>query len=1629
MGRPLARALLAVVSVVLLVVAHEADATSDLGGAGEVHSSTHSTQVVDLGEGHAPAGVGTHAFRKDRGNSDLETEHAIAQQLKTVSNMDNMMASVDAVEKEAEEAREAESSGHAANDVAELVPGQIETIGKDIRDAVKRTGIEQTMNAEEKARLEAFEGKTAKGIAADENGIPKHIIRAVLQDPDYAAAKYGGTSKGADGSTEFEQRTQNSEEQFTERPGEGKEEYFVRVLRTKAQEAGLVFQSKHAADDYYMDTAADLVRSELGVGFKSSLKNATVLIAQKQIQMITDRILAGRERLVAVQADVQKEIKKKSVAGKLALQYNNIKRAAEKKEADVQSNKEELRSWSKQASTMEFKITELQDEIKANKKALATATEKTTATESALAGARTGKSTADTAEVSAKAALDEANANAMSATGATALAEKTGQMNAAKRVYKSAQQSVAGAESVLEQADAEDRAAAAAVLLSSTKASALEQQLTKVQADHKKAVAYQTMYKEKAESAQHAAVDGEDALGGVEKSFVEEVVASVHNSKILHIHSATYMCPNQIDPTSKLKIPDEKTLALVEGNQNENLMKSCEGQTSCKYMIYPVILGEAAPDCSEYTYTVKYSCEVGSIERPTPPSEVTNTTTSGDDGSSDVFLQESASYGAFIGSSKAQAEDEAMRSDMGLIKEELKEEAAAKKQPTADIDDLATTDAIKQLKINLNKAEPADTLGLHSYKKTAQPIETVALPPGAGDRAISLVCVQEQDPKLMQAESEVDRLKAALADAKKSLTDEADKEEDKLEGAIAKDKVESENDSAQVADATAQVQIDKDELTRLKGGMKTLQDRLATATDANKASVQLEIDNALTQIATLQAKLPVEGATKAAASAAASAAQSALDNAKAALKTPAHTELATPLEIQNANRDVKTAESNLEEQKIVVNKLMDMLVGQTESATIVTIDNHLLNQSNIKSSMETKVLDERRHRDEVILGVSNELQTKSNSRMVEAEEKETKNQVNIDALKMKMENVTSPAQHTKLKEELDQAEKLAAQDKMAGMQAASAPALSEASVVSKLEKKELLSQKQHELTEQEEKDKITKAEEADATEKLKNARSPDEVAAGIMEVSKFKKEESDDEKETARKTQEVTNALAIEAQPGSALVNEARGTVETARADVKNIQKKIRDVQDSIDKSSDPSQVETLTDKKAKYNLDLVDAKQTVIRRAGKLEEIGNTVAAEGPNPEKPVNKMEMLEHGDPILGQLEERVALVAAKLQAANAGFAGVINGLLSTKENSMKAAEKHSRNRLNLDESDLDDAKVRFVQSKQRLHLDHKLSNDFENIRNSVMKGHMDFAHDLAAKRSQMAPTPRTSAERAEALEALRPIAPNSGVCAKGDCCLTSYMDDSCDVPHSKMCKWTQENEDLDWQNLVTVDTTMKTLVEGEAQPRTAEVNKTIHLKTKWVKESTGHMSLDVQICGRMTKYGSTGGSVCFPKAPAGGNKGLKIGNLFTVNKATCVRTADFVDVIRSRVTVQAQRYIDDHHRLEKLKAESRSKSHLEEITEAVSRAIGGAFKGSMAGVDGAEEMTHLDFLAFIDEATREDWEQLLTTQGSFKITQIATARDFATPAPAPAVTEPASVDVAGGATDAAPAQPEVREVEQL
>merc|ERR1711881_382134 len=226
-----------------------------------------------------------------------------------------------------------------------------------------------------------------------------------------------------------------------------------------------------------------------------------------------------------------------------------------------------------------------------------------------------------------------------------------------------------------------------------------------------------------------------------------------------------------------------------------------------------------------------------------------------------------------------------------------------------------------------------------------------------------------------------------------------------------------------------------------------------------------------------------------------------------------------------------------------------------------------------------------------------------------------------------------------------------AKDKVSELKAESKPAIKEAGVVTKLEKNELVRERKKSVNRAEMKLKFAKEDERVVVRDLKAAKSPTTVMKLITTLAAKKRKEMADQKRLKSKETKLVKAQNINAKSGNALVAQLQGSV---------------------------------TDAKAKLEQDVAREKATILRRETKVNKVEKVVAKEGPAPEKKVSKMTKLEAQSPKLENEAGKLDELQASLKAAKAEMAGIVNGLLTSKEAKMKAGVKMARKRLNRDEA---------------------------------------------------------------------------------------------------------------------------------------------------------------------------------------------------------------------------------------------------------------------------------------------------------------------------------------------------------
>merc|ERR1711861_61119 len=403
--------------------------------------------------------------------------------------------------------------------------------------------------------------------------------------------------------------------------------------------------------------------------------------------------------------------------------------------------------------------------------------------------------------------------------------------------------------------------------------------------------------------------------------------------------------------------------------------------------------------------------------------------------------------------------------------------------------------------------------------------------------------------------------------------------------------------------------------------------------------------------------------------------------------------------------------------------------------------------------------------------------------------------------------------------------------------------------------------------------KFAKDDERVVVSDLKAAKSPTTVMKLITTLAAKKRKEVADQKRLKSKETKLVKAQNINAKSGNALVAQLQGSVTDAKAKLAGMAKKGEILQAKIDKSSDPVKVKAYVAKQAKLKQDVAREKATILRRETKVNKVEKVVAKEGPAPEKKVSKMTKLEAQSPKLENEAGKLDELQASLKAAKAEMAGIVNGLLTSKEAKMKAGVKMARKRLNRDEADLDEARDRYLIAKRRMDADHRIGQAFTNIRDGLVNGDVARAMKAHEAYSHFHNKKRTKAQIREARAALAVKAPGS-VCRSGlNCCVKSYKNTVCGGdPFKSLCRQHKAGSATMWTPFAHVVGEMDTIKE-EPKEHLVKVNRTMHVKLKWTTQSDAlrgkkqvtmkGLQLQAQVCGRFTKYGNEGATVCFPQ----------------------------------------------------------------------------------------------------------------------------------------------------------------------
>jgi len=867
---------------------------------------------------------------------------------------------------------------------------------------------------------------------------------------------------------------------------------------------------------------------------------------------------------------------------------------------------------------------------------------------------------------------------------------------------------------------------------------------------------------------------------------------------------------------------------------------------------------------------------------------------------------------------------------------------------------------------------------------------TAALDAGPGRRSLKLLCSQPQDPVITEKEQVVKAAKAAVEDAVKRLQDDADEEEEKSDETVAKEKAEAARAKEEAHLDSVDIAQDEQDIKHLESEIETLNSEISSETDQNtKEELQQQLEGVASELAGLKTKVETAKKKRDDAVAGGRVASERMHEEQQRFEDTTKTEMHSPPDFESAQMDVTALRRKLKETLGMIEHVMAILADETQSDIIFSDIQQLDNLMKEKHEYEKKYEDSKRHRDEITLDVSDRSQKEHKGTVVADQKAEVAAQADVDSFKLELAKDISESDRSQLEAKLAEAEKKLAGAKKQSMSDEFMPAIKETTVVTKLEKAGLVKERKRTLQRTEEDMQLTDEELHFALASLKDSHDPDEIFKLISEVGTLKRRVMREQNSVNRKQTNLVDAEHIDAQPGTAFLDELEGSVTNAKTEVAKEEDQIAHLQSEIDMSDDPMQVKKYVAEMDVAKQKISTSKEAVNRRQARVDKAEKVVDMETDEEEHPPeDKMALMEAASPQLSDEQAQVDKLNDNLQAANADFAGAINHVLRHKELKMKRAVGKAQKHVSRYERQLERAKDNFKKTKKVMEFEGKAAHMFQRIQDSILNGNYEQAKNLQKihKKTKKI-SKRTDGQVAQDRIALSSSDPKTGMCVKGECCLRAYKDPICADETAKVCQDVSAPDMEDWKEL----TPFSGLVQrggNEGQP-VQTLNTTMHLKAVWARSVNGRVGLEAQVCGKFTKEGSDGASVCFPQEADGSAKGIPMGVLIDASPGRCVRTSDFVSVMKEKLGEEVAKGMDLREKLEKAKpgGASGKPRQIDSITEAVSRAIGGAFKGSMGGVSKDENNRELQrsTLEMIQYAVNQDWEDLLSIDGSFMITQ--------------------------------------------
>jgi len=220
------------------------------------------------------------------------------------------------------------------------------------------------------------------------------------------------------------------------------------------------------------------------------------------------------------------------------------------------------------------------------------------------------------------------------------------------------------------------------------------------------------------------------------------------------------------------------------------------------------------------------------------------------------------------------------------------------------------------------------------------------------------------------------------------------------------------------------------------------------------------------------------------------------------------------------------------------------------------------------------------------------------------------------------------------------------------------------------------------------------------------------------------------------------------------------------------------------------------------------------------------------------------------------------------------------------------------------------------------------------------------------------------------------------------MTSFSDSKCKKKTSAMCASHNAPKPAlnKWQTILPVTATFKRKSKIPSVKKTKSFKRKMTIQAQWYPTKAGQI-LRARVCGKFTPMGANGATTCYPKK----GPGMRLGRVFNAGFGQCIQASDFGAVTKARVKAKVIRLMRSSSPKKEIKKAilkdklKRKKKAAQKKNNAVmARAIGGVKKKKKTE---ELELVMLDAEEFIDEGVTALAGAMLSSKGSFMLTEVA------------------------------------------